>query len=103
MKISKTSLNLLILAWLFVVFAVYFGQTSNQIRIIEDEKYELQKKERRYKELSGEKTGEKKPSFGFSHSSDDDDSPNYAGYLAICFFILTASTVVAAIWLWKRE
>lgn len=101
MKISRISLHLLILAWVFTVLAIFFGQTSNQIKVNEVAKQELLRRSQVQEYF--EKTGEKVPSFSCSHCYDDTDSLNYADYLVIVLFVLTASTVVAAIWLWKRK
>jgi hypothetical protein len=94
MKISQTSVSLLIVAWLFAVLTFYFAQTSEQIRIDE----EFQKTEEARIHL--ENTGERKPIFWVS---DQPTEFNYADYLVIGFLILTSSTIVAAIWFWKRE
>ena len=99
MQISQTSVSLLIVAWLFAVVTFYFFQTAGQIRVDEEIRQEIQRKEKA--RLYFEKTGEKMPTFSFSGYSNYEY--NYADYLTLGFLILTSSTIVAAIWFRKRE
>lgn len=91
MKISQTSINLLIVAVIFTALAISFNKRSDQITQTEVIKFELRKKEKEQKQLE---KGEPLPSFFYDSYEAE---MNYADFLCISFSVLTLSSILAAI------
>lgn len=91
MKISQTSINLLIVAVILVAFAISFEKSSSKINNEAEIKHELRKKEKEQKQL------EKGEAFPQIFYDSYEPEMNYADFFAIGCWILTFSSILAAL------
>lgn len=95
MKISRTSLRLFALAVILFAAAICSLEIGKQIKIEEFTKREMEREEQSRKRF--EETGQTQ----YWVSGGDEFELNIAECITLCFFLLTVSSAIAAIWLRK--
>lgn len=93
MRISRTFLALLFTALILFAAAFYSGKIAQQIR--NDEEVTRQEEVRKLSETTKE--------VQFWVSETGEDNRNFADYTAVGLFILSISTILAAIWIKKFD